>query len=47
MDEIIEFVDENEHVQFFVSLDYVDVEPSYYDCQEWGALYSELGEYGN
>ena len=47
MDEIIEFINQNEHLQFIVSLDYVDVEPSYYDCQEWGDLYSELGAFGN
>jgi len=47
MDEIIEFINEKEHVKFIVSLDNVEVEPSYYSCQEWGDLYSELGDYGN
>ncbi|SVD54091.1 uncharacterized protein METZ01_LOCUS406945, partial [marine metagenome] len=47
MDELIEYIDENEHVQFIVSLDYAEVEPTYYTCQEWGDLYSELGNYGN
>ena len=47
MDEIINFVDSEEHVKFIVSLDYTEVEPSYYDCSEWGNLYSELGDYGN
>ena len=47
MDELIEFIDENEHVQFIVSLDYAEVEPTYYTCQEWGDLYSELGNYGH
>ena len=47
MDELIEYIDENEHVQFIVSLDYAEVEPTYYTCQEWGDLYLELGNYGN
>ncbi len=47
MDDIIEFIDQNDYVKFIVSLDYIDIEPSYYSCQEWGNLYSELGNYGN
>ena len=47
MDEIIEFIDENEHVKFLVSLDNTEIEPNYYSCQEWGDLYSELGSHGN
>ena len=47
MDELIEFINQEQYVKFFVSLDYIDVEPSYYNCQEWGDLYSELGSFGN
>ena len=47
MDEMIEFIDEHEHVKFIVSLDNTEIEPSYYTCQEWGDLYSELGAHGN
>ena len=47
MDELIEFIDQNEHVKFVVSLDNAEIEPMYYTCQEWGDLYSELGAYGN
>jgi len=47
MDDIIEFINENEYLKFIVSLDYAEVEPSYFTCQQWGDLYSELGEYGN
>mgnify|MGYP001244820361 FL=1 len=47
MDEIIEFVDQEEHVKFLVSLDNTEIEPSYYNCQEWGDLYDELGNHGN
>ncbi len=47
MDEIIEYIDNTEYVKFLVSLDYTEVEPVYYSCQEWGGLYSELGSHGN
>ena len=47
MDEIYEFTNQNEDIEFLVSLDYSTVEPTLYSCQEWGDLYSELGEHGN
>ena len=47
MDELIEFVDGYEEIQFLVSLDYSQEDPGIYSCDEWAALYSELGEFGN
>ena len=47
MDELIEYIDSQQNVKFIVSLDYTEIEPVYYSCQEWGDLYYELGEYGN
>ena len=47
MDEMIEYIDATENVNFIVSLDYLEIEPIYFSCQQWGDLYSELGQYGN
>ncbi len=47
MDELHEFIDDTENVNFIVSLDNAEIEPSLYSCQEWGDLYNELGPYGN
>ena len=47
MDEIIEFVEEYEELQFLVSLDYSTNEADLYSCSEWANLYTELGQYDN
>tara|TARA_B100002052_G_C15872651_1_gene595471 strand:+ start:989 stop:1816 length:828 start_codon:yes stop_codon:yes gene_type:complete len=49
MDELIEFIDQQDEVQFIVSLDYNfgESDLNYYSCSEWADLYSELGDYGN
>ena len=50
MDEIIEFTEEYNEIQFLVSLDYSQ-DPlddlTLYSCSGWANLYSELGQYGN
>ena len=47
MDELIEFVEDHEELQFLVSLDYSSNESDIYSCSEWADLYIELGEYDN
>jgi len=47
MDELLEGINENEHLKFIVSLDNNEVNPMLYNCTEWGDLYSELGDFGN
>ena len=47
MDELLEFINGNEHLKFIVSLDNNEVDPMLYDCTEWGDLYSEFGDFGN
>ena len=49
MDELIEFIDQQDEVQFIVSLDYNfgESDLNYYSCSEWADLYLELGDYGN
>ena len=47
MDELLEGINENEHLKFIVSLDNNEVNPMLYNCSEWGDLYSELGDFGN
>ena len=47
MDELLEGVNENEHLKFIVSLDNNEINPMLYNCTEWGNLYSELGNFGN
>ena len=47
MDELIEFVEQYDEIQFLVSLDYSSNEADLYSCSEWADLYSELGEYNN
>ena len=47
MDELLEDINENEHLKFIVSLDNNEVNPMLYNCTEWGDLYSELGDFGN
>ena len=47
MDEIIEFVDEYDELQFLVSLDYSSNDADLYSCSEWADLYDELGSYNN
>ena len=47
MDELLEGINENEHLKFIVSLDYNEVNPMLYNCTEWGDLYSEYGDFGN
>ena len=47
MDELLEYINGNEHLKFIVSLDNGEAEPTLYNCSEWGDLYSELGDFGN
>ena len=47
MDELLEGINENEHLKFIVSLDNNEVNPMLYDCTGWGDLYSEFGDFGN
>ena len=47
MDELLEYINGNEHLKFIVSLDNNEVNPMLYNCTEWGDLYSELGDFGN
>ena len=47
MDELIEFVEAYNEIQFIVSLDYSTDENEPYTCTDWNQLYTELGDYGN
>ena len=47
MDELLEYINENEHLKFIVSLDNNEINPMLYNCTEWGDLYSEYGDFGN
>jgi len=47
MDELIEYIEEQDELQFIVSLDYSSDENDLYSCSEWANLYDELGEHGN
>ena len=47
MDELIEFVEPYNEIQFLVSLDYSTDENEPYNCTDWSQLYPELGDYGN
>ena len=47
MDQILEFTNSNENLEFLVSFDYCTGENPTYTCEEWGELYQELGQYGN
>ena len=47
MDELLEGINENDHLKFIVSLDNNEVNPMLYNCTEWGDLYSEYGDFGN
>ena len=47
MDELLEGINENEHLKFIVSLDNNEIDPMLYNCTEWGDLYSEFGDFGN
>ena len=51
MDELIEYVEDYNVIQFFVNLDYniedYQTEQEYYSCLGWSELYTELGEYDN
>jgi len=47
MDELLEYINDNEHLKFIVSLDNNEVNPMLYNCTEWGDLYSEYGDFGN
>ena len=47
MDELIEYIEEQDELQFMVSLDYNSNENDLYSCSQWADLYDELGEYGN
>ena len=41
------YTNQNEDIEFIVSLDYSLEEFSDFECLEWGDLYQELGTYGN
>ena len=47
MDELIEFLEPYNEIQFIVSLDYSTDENEPYNCTDWSQLYPELGEHGN
>ena len=47
MDELIEFIEQYDELQFLVSLDYSSNPEDAYSCSDWANLYTELGEYGN
>ncbi len=47
MDELIEFIDADDRLEFVVSLDYSNYGGQQYTCSQWADLYSELGNYGN
>ena len=47
MDELIEFVEQYDEIQFLVSLDYSSNDADVYSCSEWTELYSVLGQYNN
>ena len=47
MDELIEFVEEYDELQFIVSLDYSSSAGDQYTCTEWSDLYEELGDFDN
>ena len=51
MDELIDYIEDYNVIQFFVSLDYnidgYETEQEYYSCLGWAELYIELGEYNN
>tara|TARA_Y100001970_G_scaffold280014_1_gene388292 strand:- start:125 stop:946 length:822 start_codon:yes stop_codon:yes gene_type:complete len=47
MDQLIEFMEQYDELQFIVSLDYSTSEDDLYTCSEWADLYPQLGEYGN
>ena len=47
MDELIEFVESYEEIQFLVSLDYSTDENEPFTCIDWSDLYLQLGEFGN
>ena len=47
MDELVEVVENNNDIEFLVSLDYSSNEADLYSCSEWANLYTELGDYGN
>ncbi len=46
MDQILEFTNSNDQLEFLVSFDYCTGDPLF-TCAQWGALYQELGDYGN
>ena len=47
MDEVLNFTNQFDNIQFLVSLDNTDTPPVLYSCNEWAYLYTELGTYGN
>ena len=49
MDELIEFLEDHEEIQFIVSLDNTTPgdDLTYYSCEEWAGLYNELGSFDN
>ena len=51
MDELIEYIENYNGIQFVVSLDYniegYQTDQEYYSCLDWAELYGQLGEYGN
>ena len=51
MDELIEFIEDYNEIQFMVSLDYniegYQTDQEYYSCYDWAGLYTELGAFDN
>ena len=47
MDQILEYFNQDDHLEFLVNFDFCSGESPTFTCEEWGSLYQEFGEYGN
>ena len=47
MDQILEYFNQDDHLEFLVNFDFCSGESPTFNCEEWGSLYQEFGEYGN
>ena len=47
MDQVLEYINNNQQLEFVVNFDYNTGDLPVYNCNEWGQLYQELGEHGN
>ena len=47
MDQVLEYINNNQQLEFLVNFDYGTGDFPVYNCNEWGELYQELGEHGN